>query len=120
MKTRYIDLFLLAVPKKNLTKYRAVATRFGKMAREYGALDYREFMGEDMHPKGVVSFARPVKLKRGEVVISAVVSFKSRAHRDQVMKKMFTDPRMKKMTEEPEIADMKRMHYGGFETIVDV
>lgn len=115
----YIDLYLLPVPKKNLEKYKKIATRFGKMAREFGALEYREFVGEDLSPKKVLSFKKAVQSKPTELVISALVGFKSRAHRDQVMKKMFTDPRMQEMMQEEPIADMSKMYYGGFETIVD-
>lgn len=120
MKKNYIDLFLLPLPKKNLGKHKNVAQRFGKMARQYGALDYREFIGDDLFPKGTLSFSKAAKPKRSELVISAVISYKSRAHREQVMKKMFKGPRMRAMMKEDELTDMKKMYYGGFKTIVDV
>ena len=116
----YIDLYLLPLPKKNLAKYKGQAVRFGKMAREFGALDYREFVGNDLFPKGVVSFTKALKVKPGEILITSVVSFKSKSHRDQVMKKMFKDPRMEEMMQEEPLTDMKKMFYGGFETIVEV
>ena len=116
----YVDLYLLPVPKKNIAAYKRLASRFGKMAREHGALEYREFMGEDLFPKGVLSFVRAARPKRGEAVVAAVVGFTSHAHRDRVMKKMFKDPRMEEMMKEDPLADMKKMYYGGFETIVDV
>ncbi len=115
----YFDLYLLPVPKKNLTRYKRIATKFGKLAREYGALDYREALGDDLFPKGVVSFTKKTPPKRGEVLIAAVVSFTSRAHRDQVMKKMFKDPRMDTMMQGDPIADMGKMAYGGFKAIVN-
>lgn len=118
MNNKYADLYLLPVPKKNLVKYKKLATTFGKMAREYGALDYRELKGDDLFPKQVVSFTKAIKPKSTEVLIAAVVDFKSRKHRDEVMKKMMKDPRMEKMMKEPPIADMGKMMYGGFETIV--
>ena len=116
----YADLYLLPLPKKNLARYKNIARRFGKMAREHGALDYREFQGDDLFPKGTVSFTKKMPIKDDEILIAAVVDFKSRAHRDQVMKKMFTDPRMEKLMKEAPIADMKKMAYGGFKTIVKV
>jgi len=119
-KNNYADLYLLPLPKKNLEKYRRIATKFGKLARELGALDYREFQGDDLFPKGVLSFTKTTKLGRGDILITAVVDFKSRTHRDQVMKKMFNDPRMETMMQGEEIADMKKMYYGGFKTIVNV
>ena len=120
MKNNYIDLYLLPVPKKNINKYKKIATTFGKLSREYGALDYREFIGEDLFPKGTISFTKASPIKSTEYLISAVVSFKSRSHRDLVMQKMFKDPRMEKMANNKPIADMKKMYYGGFEAIVNV
>ena len=116
----YADLYLLPIPKKNLKKYILIATRFGKIAREHGALDYREMQGDDLFPKGVVSFTKSTKLGKGDILIAAVVSFKSRTHRDAVMKKMFKDPRMEAMMKEEPIADMSKMYYGGFSSIVNL
>lgn len=117
---KYADLYLLPLPADKLDAYKKLATRFGKLAREHGALGYREFVADDLHPEGTVSFEKAAKPKEGEVVIAAVVDFKSRAHRDQVMKKMFKDPRMDKMMQEPPIANMKKMSYGGFKAIVSL
>ena len=123
MKRPYADLYLLPLPKKNLAKYKKVASTFGKMCREYGALGYREFVGDDLFPKGVISFTKKTSLKPGEVLVAAVVDFKSRSHRDAVLKKMFKDPRMDKMVKQSEadpLTDMEKMVYGGFKAIVDV
>jgi uncharacterized protein YbaA (DUF1428 family) len=115
----YIDLYVLPVPKKNLAKYRLLATKFGKLAREYGALHYRECKGDDLFTKWAQSFTKAAKPKGGEVLIAAVAEFTSRAHRDRVMKEMFKDPRMAQMMQAKPLADMKRMVYGGFETFVE-
>jgi len=121
MNAPFSDLYLLPLPEKNLAAYKKIATRFGKMAKEHGALSYREFMADTKtdHP-GAKGFALAAKPKEGEIVIAAVVDFKSRAHRDQVMKKMFVDPRMEKMMQEPALTDMKKMYYGGFKAIVNL
>jgi uncharacterized protein YbaA (DUF1428 family) len=116
----YVDLYLLPLPKKNIPAYRRQAQAFGRFVREYGALDYREFLGDDLFPKGLVSFTHEVKLGRGEVLTAAIVGFRSRAHRDQVMKKMFNDPRMAEMMKKKPLFDMKKMVYGGFVTFVSV
>lgn len=39
---KYVDAFVLPVPKKNLPAYRRMARQAGKIWREYGALDYKE------------------------------------------------------------------------------
>ena len=43
----YVDGFIVAVPKKNLTAYARMAKKAGKVWREYGALDYREWIADD-------------------------------------------------------------------------
>ena len=116
----YVDLYLLPVPKKNIRAYRRLAVKFGRIAREYGALDYREFLGDDLFPEGMGSFTRQVKLGPGEVLTAAIVGFRSRAHRDRSIKKMFKDPRLAAMMKEKPLFDMKKMVYGGFATFVDV
>lgn len=114
----YVDLFLLPVPIKNLARYRRMAKVFGKFMKKHGALDYREFLGNDLHVKGMTPFTRFYKLKSGEGLVGSYVLYKSRAQRDQLNKKMMTDPEMKKMVNMPMAFDMKRMCYGGFKTIV--
>jgi alkaline phosphatase len=75
-------------------------------------------VGEDLHPKGVVPWPNRVKLKKGEVLVSSFIIYRSRAHRDQVNKRMMKDPRMKEMMTESVPFDMKRMVYGGFKTFI--
>lgn len=122
MMKGYIDLFLLPLPKKNLAAYKRLANWFGKLAIEHGALRYREFIGDDLKPKGMPPFSNLLKLKRGEIMVTAVMDYKSRKHRDKVMLAMFKDPRMDKMAKQMRdkpLFDMKKMYYAGFETIVE-
>lgn len=114
----YVDLFLLPVPKKHIPAYRKIAEKFGEIIRDHGALEYREWQGDDLHHKGMVAFPSKIKLKPGEVLISSVVEFNSKAHRNQVNKKIMNDPRMKDLMNMKPLFDMKRMLYGGFSTIV--
>ena len=48
---RYVDGFVLPVPKKNLQAYRRMAQKAGKVWREHGALEYRECVGDDIDVK---------------------------------------------------------------------
>lgn len=116
----YVDLYLLPVPRKNLSAYRRQARMFGLVARENGALSYREFIGEDLRHPGTESLAKAVTVRRGEILTAAVAEFRSRRHRDRVMKKVLADPRVKRMMEQAPVADMGQMRYGGFETLVSV
>ncbi len=114
----YIDLYMLPIPKKKLAVYRRIANLFGKVIEDLGALEYREFLGDDLNTKGCAGFPSKIKVKPGEVLISSVVGFRSKAHRDQVNQRMMKDPRMKRLMAEKPLFDMKRMLYGGFSTFV--
>lgn len=114
----YVDGYVLPLPKKNIPAYRRMAQKAAKIWREHGALDYRECVGEDMKPKWGVPFSKMTKLKAGETVVFSWIVFKSRAHRDKVNAKVMQDPRITSMVPKTMPFDMKRMVYGGFETLV--
>jgi uncharacterized protein YbaA (DUF1428 family) len=117
---RYVDGYVVPVPKKNLAAYRKMAAKAGKLWREYGALEYIECVADDVKPGKHTSFPQSVKLKAGETVIFSYVVYKSKAHRNSVNKKVMKDPRFKKMCNPKEMPfDGKRMFWGGFKVIVD-
>lgn len=117
---KYVDGFVLVVPKKNLAAYKKMATEAGKIWKKYGALDYKECVGEDLTPKDVaVPFPKAMKAKEGETIIFSYIVYKSRKHRDAVNAKVMKDPMMDKYKDQPMPFDMKRFSYGGFEVIVD-
>jgi uncharacterized protein YbaA (DUF1428 family) len=117
---KYVDGYVLPVPKKNLSAYRRMAKKAGKVWREHGALEFRECVGEDLKTKKIKSFPSMVKPKPGETVVFSWIIFKSRAHRDAVNAKVMKDPRLAKMMEGTKMPfDSKRMAYGGFKIIVD-
>jgi len=115
---RYVDGFVIPLPKKNVQAYRRIALKAGKIWREYGALEFRECVGDDLAVKGMVPFARRIKLKPGETVVFSWIVFKSRAHRDRVNAKVMKDPRLD-MDPRSMPFDVKRMLYGGFRVLVD-
>ena len=118
---RYVDAFVLPVPKKNLKTYQAIAQKAGKVWLEHGALQYVEAAGDDLDIKGLVPFTKIMKPKAGETVVVSFIVYKSRAHRDSVNKKVMSDERLKKMMEQSSMPfDMNRMVYGGFKTLVDL
>ncbi|PYV40599.1 MAG: DUF1428 domain-containing protein [Acidobacteria bacterium] len=116
---RYVDGYVVPVPKKSLQAYRRIAQKAGKIWREYGALEYRECAGDELDVKWAVPFPRMIKLKPGETVVFAWIVFKSRAHRDRVNAKVMKDPRLAKMDPKSMPFDSKRMVYGGFKVLVD-
>ena len=116
----YVDGFLLAVPKRKVAVYRQIARRAGKIWREYGALEYRECVGDDMKIKMGRPFAKAAGLKSGETAVFSWILYRSRADRNRVNKKVMTDPRIARMMTAPQPFDVKRMSMGGFRVIVDL
>jgi uncharacterized protein YbaA (DUF1428 family) len=115
----YVDGFIVAVPKKNLEAYRSMAKKAGKIWREHGALEYREWIAEDVKVGKLTSFPRSVKLKPGEIVVFSWITYKSRAQRDRVNSKVMADKRLADMMNTKSLPfDAKRMIYGGFESLV--
>jgi len=117
-KFNYVDGFILPVPRKNLAKYKKMAKLAGKVWLDHGAIDYVECMADDVKPGKVTSFPQSVKLKKGEVVFFSWATYKSRAHRDRVMKKVMSDPRLAGMSSGDMSFDGMRMFWGGFKPVI--
>jgi uncharacterized protein YbaA (DUF1428 family) len=117
---RYVDGYVLPVPKKNVAAYRRMAQKVGKVWRDHGALEFIECVADDVKPGKHTSFPQSVKLKPGEMVVFSWIVFKSRAHRDRVNAKVMKDPRLAKMMDPKAMPfDGKRMIWGGFKVLVD-
>lgn len=117
----YVDGFIVPCPKNKVEAYKKISKAAGKIWREYGALDYRECVADDVQRGKVTSFPRSVKMKKNETVIFAWILYKSRKHRDSVNKKVMKDPRIENMMGPDTMPfDAKRMIYGGFKSIVSV
>ena len=116
----YVDGFLVPVPEKNLADYKRLAKLASKVWMEHGALEYREFVADDVKVGKWTSFPQSVKLKRGETVVFSWIVYKSREHRDKVNAKVMKDERLAKMFDPKAMPfDGKRMIYGGFKLLVD-
>lgn len=117
---KYVDGFVIAVPKKNLKAYQKMATDGGKIWKKYGALQYFECVGDDLDSDWTtLKFPKMAKCKPGETVIFSFIVYKSKKHRDMVNAKVMKDPYMNNPDLKNMPFDMKRMAYGGFETIVE-
>ena len=117
---RYVDGYVLPVPKKNLQAYRRMAQQAGKVWRDHGALEYSECVADDVKAGKLTSFPQSVKLKPGEIVVFSWIVFKSRAHRDRVNAKVMKDPRLANMMDPKALPfDGKRMIWGGFKVLVE-
>lgn len=114
----YADGFLIPVAVKNLSAYKKMSETGAQIWMEHGALDYKECVGDDLTPEGMkTSFSALLATKKGETVIFSWIVYKSRKHRDAVLKKVMADPRMRAPKSMP--FDMTRMYMGGFDVIVD-
>lgn len=119
----YVDGFVVPVPRKNLAAYRRMATKCGKVWREYGALEYVEAVADDVQPGKWTSFPQSVKLKKDEVVVFAYIVYKSRKDRDRVNARVMADPRIQAMSPPNmpvRVFDGKRMFWGGFRSLVSL
>ena len=118
---RYVDGFVVPVPKDKLNAYRRMARRAGKVWREHGALEYVECVADDVSTGKVTSFPRSVKLKDDETVVFSYIVYRSRAHRDRVNAKVMKDPRLADMMDPKNLPfDGMRMFWGGFREIVSL
>ncbi len=115
---RYVDGFVIPIPKKNLRDYARIARLAGKVWRKHGALDYKECVGDDFPTNCGMPFPKLARLKRGETVVFAYIVYKSRAHRDAVNAKVMKDPLMAKAPKKMPF-DLKRVVFGGFKVLVD-
>ena len=116
---RYVDGFLVPLPKRNVDTYRRQARKAGKVWIEHGALEVRECIADDVPYGELTSFPRAVQAKDDEVVVLSWVTWASRAERDAGNKKVMSDPRMTSLMEKLPV-DGNRMIFGGFAPILEL
>lgn len=112
----YVDAYLLPIPTKKLAAYRKMAQTAAKVWKRCGALSYREAVLEDAGGDFCLPFSAVVKPKKGETIVVAFATYKSRAHRDRVNKKIMQDPELSESCGDPSKLpfDLKRMAMSGF------
>ncbi len=114
----YVDGFLIAVPKDKIDAYMKISKKAGKVWREYGALEYRECVGDDLDMPFGRPFPKLLKLKPDETAVFSWIVYKSKAQRDKVNAQVMKDKRMD-MDPKTMPFDVKKMSMGGFTVIVD-
>jgi uncharacterized protein YbaA (DUF1428 family) len=115
----YVDGFLIAVPKDKIDDYMKISKKAGKVWREYGALEYRECVGDDLDMKFGRPFPKLLKLKPDETAVFSWIVYKSKAQRDKVNAQVMKDKRLD-MDPNTMPFDMKKMSMGGFTIAVDM
>ncbi|MBT8401297.1 MAG: DUF1428 domain-containing protein [Rhodothermia bacterium] len=115
----YVDGFVVPIPRARLDEYKRVVGAVAEIWKEHGALDYREYVGDDLYLEGTRSFTDLIAATDDEVVVFGWVSFDSRAARDLANEKVAVDPRMADLVDSSNSGfDAKRMAYGGFQSLV--
>ena len=119
----YIDGFVLPIPRIYLKEYKRVAEKVAKIWKEYGALQYFEYVGEDLKLEGTRSFSELVDMTKDEVIIFGWVVFPSKEIRNKANQQVPADSRMSELVgplTDPQklIFNAERMFYGGFQALV--
>lgn len=115
----YIDGFVLPVPRDRLDEYKRLVEAVAEIWKEHGALDYREYVGDDLKLEGTRSFTDLVAATEDETIVFGWVVFDSREARDLANEKVAADPRMADLIDSSNSGfDAKRMAYGGFQALV--
>ncbi len=123
---KYVDGFVLVVPKGKTEEYKKMAESGRDTWMKYGALEYYECRGDDLVPQEMGgekarAFPEMAGASSDETVWFSFIVFKSKEHRDEVNAKV-----MEEMGKQLECLegmkmpfDMKRMAYGGFQVEVE-
>ena len=115
----YIDGFVLPVPRDRLNEYKRLVEAAAEIWKEHGALDYREYVGDDLKLEGTRSFTDLIAATEDEIIVFGWVIFDSREARDLANEKVAADPRMADLIDSSNSGfDAKRMAYGGFRSLV--
>jgi uncharacterized protein YbaA (DUF1428 family) len=123
---KYVDGFVLVVPKDKVEEYKKMAEGGRDAWMKYGALAYYECLGDDLVPQEMGgekarAFTEMTGAKSDETVWFAFIVFRSKEHRDEVNAKVMEE--MSKQMEGNEDMlmpfEMKRMAYGGFQVEVE-
>jgi len=121
--SKYIDGFVVPIPREHLEEYQKVALQVGAIWREYGAIEYCEWLGDDMILEGTKSFHKILDLSEADVVVFGWVVFPSKDVRDKAKRAVPNDPRMEglvgPLTNPTRVVfDASQMFYGRFKQFV--
>lgn len=123
---KYIDGFVLVVPKNKTEEYKKMAESGRDMWMKHGALGYYECRGDDLVPQEMGgekarAFTEMAGAARDETVWFSYIVFKSKEHRNEVNARVMEEmnKQMEGNKDMPMPFDMKRMAYGGFQVEIE-
>src|SRR5688500_1178567 len=95
--SKYVDGFVIPVPKDKIEQYREMAAKASVIWKEDGALQYRDAVGDDLEVQDQISLPTLANAAPEETVILAYIVYEAREHRDAVNAKVMADPRIQGM-----------------------
>jgi len=123
---KYIDGFVLVVPKGKEAEYQKMAEMGRDSWMKHGALQYFECRGDDLKQQEMGdlksrAFAEMAGANSDENVWFSFIVFNSKEHRDEVNKKVMSEmsEAYKDQGDFEMPNDMTKMAYGGFEVAVE-
>jgi len=124
--SKYVDGFILVVPKGKSEEYKAMAEGGRDSWLKHGALQYFECKNNDLTPQEMGgdksrSFTEMAGASDVEDVWFSFIVFESKEHRDEVNAKVIKEmgETYAEATNFEMPSDMNRMAYGGFEVLVE-
>ena len=119
----YIDGFALPIVKENLDEYKAAAKQVAEIYKEYGALAYYEYLGDDLHLEGTRAFPECLGATENDVVVFGWIVYNSKEERDLANEKVASDPRMPGLIDPlmnpfRMVFDPSKMAFGGFRSFI--
>lgn len=123
---KYVDGFVLVVPKDKVEEYTKMATEGRDSWMKHGALQYFECKGDELKADEMgdmksLAFTELTKVTADETVWFSFIVFESKAHRDEVNAKVMAEM-SEKYNEAANFVmpfDMQRMSRGGFSVEVE-
>ena len=95
MAGKYVDGFVVPVPKDSIQAYKTFSEKAGRIWKEHGALEYVECIADDVKSGKLTSFPQSVKLEADEIVVFSWIVHKSREDRDRVNAAVMSDRGLK-------------------------
>jgi len=124
--SKYVDGFVLVVPKGKAEAYRKMAEEGRDAWIKHGALKYFECKSDDlkqqeMGPDKSRSFSDMAGAESGDDVWFSFIIFESKEHRDEVNKKVMKemDEAYQEQSDFTSPFEMNQMAYGGFEVLIE-
>jgi uncharacterized protein YbaA (DUF1428 family) len=122
-KGKYVDGFVIVVPKAKRAEYKKMAGLGKKMWMKHGALDYKECVGDDLSPETfgmpMRTFTKLAGAKEDEEVWFSYILYISKKHRNEVNKSVMAEMDKKMAGKDIKMPfDFKKFSMGGFKVEV--